>query len=527
MIGLRLKNQSQNRPLCSLNQLIRENDRDTNKTVVYEYDNYGNIEKKTEYAFTLGELGTAVDTVSYTYDNVWKDKLTSYDGQDITYDEIGNPIIYRGATMTWVGRQMMSYSNNSTSISYTYDADGLRTSKTVNGVKHNYYYVDGQLRYERNGDNYEIYYTYDADGRPVLATKRDLVAKKNYQYYLITNTRGDIIETRDDYGNVNAKFVYDAWGKLISVTNASGTPLASDSFAYQISLKYRGYVYDNETGLYYLQSRYYDPETGRFLNADDVDYIGYSGKQLSYNTFAYCENEPVGNSDHNGRSSIDILMLSIKNIFLNLYNKFFKNTLSRYLKNTYKKNQFGKYPLEVNVSNNTIKISVTFKFIGTLQDKRYNDRKFYKTYKQLFLKGIEDYWGKDFTVFGYDVKIKVDAKESKNNGIPVTMHDSYGKSVASLSFSPQVGMYGGIDIFTGDHRTNYFYSQDDFKYVAAHEFGHILGVDDIYDTQYSSSVVSIFNEFNTPVKNVDVEMFLLAFVYNKIITYADWLEVVK
>ena len=87
---------------------------------------------------------------------------------------------------------------------------------------------------------------------------------------------------------------------MIAVTNASGTPLASDSFAYQISLKYRGYVYDNETGLYYLQSRYYDPETGRFLNADDVGFIGYSGEQLSYNAFAYCENNAVNRYDDSG-----------------------------------------------------------------------------------------------------------------------------------------------------------------------------------------------------------------------------------
>ena len=285
----------------ALNQLIKESDSETGKIATYTYDGYGNITSKTEYAYTEdGTLGEPVDVINYAYDSVWKDKLTSYDGQSISYDEIGNPTDYMGADMTWFGRQMMSYSKNGTNISYTYDADGLRTSKTVNGVKHNYYYVDGQLRYERNGDNYEIYYTYDADGRPVLATKRDLVAKKNYQYYLITNTRGDVIETRNGDGNVNAKFVYDAWGKLIAVTNASGTPLASDSFAYQISLKYRGYVYDNETGLYYLQSRYYDPETGRFLNADDVEYIGYSGEQLSYNAFAYCENNPVNNSDPSG-----------------------------------------------------------------------------------------------------------------------------------------------------------------------------------------------------------------------------------
>ncbi|MBQ7861109.1 MAG: RHS repeat-associated core domain-containing protein [Clostridia bacterium] len=140
----------------------------------------------------------------------------------------------------------------------------------------------------------------------MLATKRDLVAKKNYQYYLITNTRGDIIETRDDYGNVSAKFVYDAWGKLVAVTDANGNALSTDSFAYQISLKYRGYVYDNETGLYYLQSRYYDPETGRFLNADDVGFIGYSGEQLSYNVFAYCGNEPVCNCDISGKIKVKI-----------------------------------------------------------------------------------------------------------------------------------------------------------------------------------------------------------------------------
>lgn len=276
-----------------LNQFVRENDRNTGKTVTYTYDGYGNILSKSEYAFTLGELGEVVDTVNYTYDNEWKDKLTSYDGQSITYDEIGNPKDYMGADMTWFGRQMMSYQTDDLSISYAYDGDGLRTKKTVNGVVHNYYYVDGQLRYERNGDSYEMYYRYDADGRPVLATKRNLETNKSYQYYLITNTRGDVIETRNGDGNVNAKFVYDAWGKLVSVTDANGNALSTDSFAYQISLKYRGYVYDNETGLYYLQSRYYDPETGRFLNADDVDYIGYSGEQLSYNAFAYCENEPV------------------------------------------------------------------------------------------------------------------------------------------------------------------------------------------------------------------------------------------
>ncbi|MBR5827037.1 MAG: RHS repeat-associated core domain-containing protein, partial [Clostridia bacterium] len=64
--------------------------------------------------------------------------------------------------------------------------------------------------------------------------------------------------------------------------------------------RYRGYVYDSETGLYYLQSRYYDPETGRFLNADDVDYIGISGTVISFNSFAYCGNNPIMYVDPTG-----------------------------------------------------------------------------------------------------------------------------------------------------------------------------------------------------------------------------------
>ena len=237
---------------------------------------------------------------------------------------MGNPTNYMGATMSWYARQMQSYSKNGTEITYKYDTNGLRTEKTVNGIKHEYYYVDGQLRFERNGDSYEIYYNYDADGRPVRAYKKDLVTGTNYSYYLITNTRGDVIETRNGSGEVNAKFTYDAWGKIISVTDGSGNELSSDSFAYQISLKYRGYVYDSETGLYYLQSRYYDPETGRFLNTDSVDYIGYSGEQLSYNAFAYGLNavKSTSRSDSAGSFIVSSINGFVQNIINIIFDAF-------------------------------------------------------------------------------------------------------------------------------------------------------------------------------------------------------------
>ena len=248
-----------------------------------------------------------------------------------------------GATMTWFARQMQSYSKGGINVTYKYDSDGLRTQKVVNGVEHNYYYVGDQLRYERYSDSYEIYYNYDADGRPCRAYKKDLIAGKNYSYYLITNTRGDVIETRDGDGNVNAKFLYDSWGKLISVTDGNGNTLATDSFAYQISLKYRGYVYDSETGLYYLQSRYYDPETGRFLNADNVNYLGISESILSYNAFVYCENNPMNKNDSLGCFPITmgaaflssalffVATLAVTNLVLNSYltNYSFQNQLRK------------------------------------------------------------------------------------------------------------------------------------------------------------------------------------------------------
>ena len=97
----------------------------TGKTYTCTYDNAGNITSKSD--------GT--DTITYTYgtdsDAGWSKLLTSYNGETIDYDAIGNPISYRGATLSWTGRQLDSYSKGDTNITYTYDADGLRGSKTT------------------------------------------------------------------------------------------------------------------------------------------------------------------------------------------------------------------------------------------------------------------------------------------------------------------------------------------------------------------------------------------------------------
>lgn len=119
-----------------LNEVVREDNQILNKTITYSYDQGGNILNKVEYPYTTGNLGTATKTVGYKYgDSNWKDKLTAFNGKEITYDEIGNPLTYDGYKFTWeMGRQLKSISGNGKEISYKYNDSGIRTEKTVNGV---------------------------------------------------------------------------------------------------------------------------------------------------------------------------------------------------------------------------------------------------------------------------------------------------------------------------------------------------------------------------------------------------------
>ena len=118
-------------------------------------------------------------------------------------------------------------------------------------------------------------------------------------YYYIKNLQGDITKIVNHQGKVMVEYTYDAWGNILkeksNVTPSYATVKEFNPF------RYRGYVYDTDTGLYYLQSRYYDPKTGRFINADDTAYVDTnSGTPLSTNMFAYCENNPINKQDKNG-----------------------------------------------------------------------------------------------------------------------------------------------------------------------------------------------------------------------------------
>ena len=171
-----------------------------------------------------------------------------------------------------------------------YDSDGLRVSKTVNNVKHNYYYVEGKLVYE-DCPSYKLFYLYDALGN-LAQIKRIQTGASAETFDVVCNSFGDVIALYEG-GDLLAKYTYDSWGKLISIIDWLGQDVTTTNDIWtQNSIRYRGYVYDTETELYYLQSRYYDPETCRFINADCGIIVG-GGAIQGDNLFSYCNNNPI------------------------------------------------------------------------------------------------------------------------------------------------------------------------------------------------------------------------------------------
>lgn len=277
-----------------INQLVRANDGFANRTTTYAYDLGGNITEKKEYAYTTGTLGTPTDTIAYGYDSAWKDKLVSYDGQAITYDEIGNPLTYRGYTLTWQGKRLQSLTGNGKTASYTYNEQGVRTSKTVNNVTTSYSYNGSLLMAQVTGSGssqIKQLYSYDANGQLVS------VNYNGTEYYYLRNGQNDIVGIMDSSGRKVVQYAYDSWGKLISTTGTLASTLGANN-----PFRYRGYYYDAETGLYYLMTRYYDPEVCRFISADV--YMSTGQGILGGNMFAYCLNNPVNRYDEHGNSSL-------------------------------------------------------------------------------------------------------------------------------------------------------------------------------------------------------------------------------
>ena len=215
-------------------------------------------------------------------------------GKSITYDEIGNPTYYyNNLSLDWEnGRQLTGGGTGTAggSFSYDYNDAGLLVRKSGGFGTIDFYYNGDQLLSQVNG-NIQMDFLYDDAKSPIGFLYNGTA------YYYIRNLQNDITGILDSDGNQVVSYVYDSWGKLVSTFGS-----LADTIGSQNPFRYRGYYYDRETGFYYLQSRYYDPEVGRFINAD-----GIVGEALRwYNLYAYCKNNPIMLVDSNGYSSIHI-----------------------------------------------------------------------------------------------------------------------------------------------------------------------------------------------------------------------------
>lgn len=272
----------------TLGQLLRVNDPSANKTTIYSYDMGGNIVSCTEYTYTTGAVGAATKNISYLYgDSNWKDKLTSIDGKTITYDQIGNPLTFDGWTFSWkTGRMLSGMSNANNSIQYVYDHNGMRTKKTVNGVATNYILSDKSIVHLEQAGNV-LHFFYDAQGKPAM------VRFNGTDYFYVYNLQGDVVAIVDTNASQVVEYTYDAWGVALSKTGSLATTLGTLN-----PFRYHAYVYDEETGLYYLKNRYYNPNWRRFINTDGL--VGDTEDILNKAQFTYCMNNPVMLSDDDG-----------------------------------------------------------------------------------------------------------------------------------------------------------------------------------------------------------------------------------
>jgi len=199
---------------------------------------------------------------------------------------------YNGWTYTWQNtNQLNVMSNTGNVISYQYNYNGFRTSKTVNGVTTSYTLNGSQITSQTDGTN-TLNFIYDSNGKLEYMTLNGTV------YYYEKNNQGDVIGLVDSNANEKVTYSYDSYGKILSV----GGTLAN-TVGVLNPFRYRGYYYDNETGMYYLQSRYYNPELSRFISADDPSYHQDYSSPASTNLYAYASNNPVMYTDADGHST--------------------------------------------------------------------------------------------------------------------------------------------------------------------------------------------------------------------------------
>lgn len=295
-------------------QLVRVNSAERGYTCAYTYDTRGNITSKKYYSYTTAEsleglTPTHQDT--FAYSTTREDQLVSYNNNYYTYDDRGYLTSDGTHYFDWAnGRQLVSVGSD---IAYTYDENGIRTTKEVDGTTTYFNTSDGVIL-SQSDDTNTLIFQYDNGGLPVGFTWNGT------QYYYLTNSSGDVLGICDTSGELLVEYTYDEWGKLIDLGISAN---ADEDLAEINPLRYRGYYYDEETGFYYLQSRYYNPDICRFISQDSYTNTE-TGTSLQYNMFAYCENDPVNYDDPTGKTVYINITSKLNNAMINHAKELFK-----------------------------------------------------------------------------------------------------------------------------------------------------------------------------------------------------------
>ena len=288
----------------ALGQLVQVNDHSDTRsgasgtTWKYTYDLGGNILKKERFAYA--DTTNPLETVTYTYgDANWRDKLTAVNGNAIRYDAIGNPLSDGTWTYIWQnGRQLQKMQKAGVTAEFVYNADGLRVQKTVNGVATKYTLHGKNIVHMTSGTD-ELHFFYDAQNRPAV------VVYNGVPYAYVKSLQGDIVAILDENGNTVVSYGYDAWGAPLWCTGERAETLGKVQ-----PFRYRGYVFDEETGLYYLKSRYFNSAICRFISSDV--FFEKINSANSQNIYTYCHNEPVVKYDKNGNASDSCITLFVE-----------------------------------------------------------------------------------------------------------------------------------------------------------------------------------------------------------------------
>jgi len=273
-----------------LNRLIREDNSRLQKTFTFKYDNGGNIIQKKEYEYSLEDELTGGMVTNYTYEFYeWNDQLIKFGDNAFNYDRMGRPKSIEGNLCNWDHYGMLiAFGDNH----YTYNLNGIRDSKN-------------DIRFALSGNKILAEITQDGQ----IKIKYEYMMEKligfeynNSKYFYERNIQGDILKIyREEDVSLVAEYVYDAWGnhEVINYTE--------DKIGNINPFRYRGYYYDTETGLYYCNSRYYNPKWGRWISPDSIEYLDPQSIN-GLNLYAYCGNNPVMYTDPSGYLFISILV---------------------------------------------------------------------------------------------------------------------------------------------------------------------------------------------------------------------------